>query len=176
MCAQSLCLCACVVASVSTSLCLFLCLCTYVFVRVCVFRAMQSKPSYDPHLGFLIFRHTYTHTYTLSHAQIHVYTHTRTHIHTHTHTYKHGKMAGMWNLFRGMISGPRPEWPWIRWIGSAPVQMSGCSPGGALSRCCDELRFAVVVLHLFVDPQERSIGLLDTECDSLPDCSGQGEE
>jgi len=38
--------------------------------------------------------------------------------------------------------------PWTGWIGSAPVQMSGCSLGGALSWWCDELLLVVVVLRL----------------------------
>jgi len=45
-----------------------------------------------------------------------------------------GEMAKMWILFRSIDS-----WacslggPWTGWIGSAPVQMSGCSLGAALS-------------------------------------------
>jgi len=54
------------------------------------------------------------------------------------------------------LRGPRPERPWIGWIGSAPAQMSGCSLGGGLSWLCDDLLLVVVVLRLFVVPRKRS--------------------
>jgi len=52
----------------------------------------------------------------------------------HTDAENGGKMVEMWSYFgtstpwaRGLVE------PWTWWIGSAPVQMSGCCLGGALS-------------------------------------------
>ena len=54
---------------------------------------------------------------------------------------KHGgKMAKMWILFRSIDSWARSlGGPWTGWICSAPVQMSGCCLGAALSWLCDGL-------------------------------------
>ena len=57
---------------------------------------------------------------------------------------KRGKIAKMWILFRARTLGG----PWTGWIGSAPVQMSGCRLGGALSWWCDDLLLVVIVLRL----------------------------
>jgi len=61
------------------------------------------------------------------------------------------------------------------WIGSVPVQISGCCLDGALSWWCNELLLVVVVLCLSVVPHGRAIGLLATKGNPPPDCSGQGE-
>ena len=57
-------------------------------------------------------------------------------------------MAKMWNCFRSIDFGARSlGGPWTKWIGSTPVQIRGCCPGGALSWWFDELLLVVVVLR-----------------------------
>jgi len=51
-----------------------------------------------------------------------------------------GKVAEMWILCRSIDSVARGlGGPWTWWIGSAPVQMSGCCLGASLSWLCDGL-------------------------------------
>jgi len=59
-----------------------------------------------------------------------------------------GKIAQMWILFRSIDSMARGlGGPWTWRIGSAPVQMSGCFLGAALSWLRDGLLWGLVVLH-----------------------------
>jgi len=54
----------------------------------------------------------------------------------------------MWILFRSIDFVARSlGGPWTGWIGPAPVQMSGCCLGAALSWLCDGLLQGLVVFH-----------------------------
>jgi len=68
-----------------------------------------------------------------------------------THQKNGGKMVEMWILFRSINSVARGlGGPWTWWIGSAPVQMSGCCLGVALSWLRD--RLACGGWLFFIDP------------------------
>ena len=111
----------------------------------------------------------YIHVY-----NIYIYVYMYIYIFKCTYIQENGrKMAGMWTLFREMICVTRGRSSHgSGGLVPTPVQISGCSLGGALSWWCDEQRLVEVVLRLSVVPRERAIGLLATQG---PDCSGQGE-
>ena len=76
-----------------------------------------------------------------------------------------GKMAKMWILFRSINSWARILGrPWTGLIGSAPVQMSGCCLGAALSWLRDGLLRGLVVPHWpFVSPWTVTLVILGLE-------------
>ena len=89
-------------------------------------------------------------------------------IHICIYTYKKPtKMAENYRVSGGHSQAGSLGGPWTGWIGSAPVQISGCGLDGALSWWCDELLLVVVVLHLSVVPRGQAIGLLATKGISL---------
>jgi len=66
-------------------------------------------------------------------------------------------MAKMWILFRSIDSVARSlGGPWTWWIGFAPVQLSGCCLGAALSWLRDGLMRGLVILHWPFVSREQS--------------------
>jgi len=59
-----------------------------------------------------------------------------------------GNGENVYSISEHWLRGCSLREPWTGWIGSAPVQMSSCSLGGALSWWWDELLSAVIVLRL----------------------------
>ena len=73
-------------------------------------------------------------------------------------------MAEKWPRFGGATAKLAAlGGPWTGWIGSAPVQISGCGLDDTLSWWCDELLLVVVVLRLSFVPRGREIRLLATK-------------
>ena len=80
-----------------------------------------------------------------------------------------GNMAKMWILFRSIDSWARRlGGPWTGWIGSVPVQMSGCCLGAALSWLRDGLLWGLVVPHWpFVSPWTVTLFILGLRLEVL---------